>query len=333
MMLEVAMHRSVATHSLFVGTPPKLDDLERIRLGAGHFHSGCALCHGAPGESRNPIFNRMLPPPPSLSRVAADWSDKELFWIVKNGIKYTGMPAWVAQKRDDEVWAVVAFLRFLPTLTNAEYQKVTRSDLSVTNRNLGQTIRFGSERRAISACTRCHESVSTPPISVLVPALAGQSSAYLENAIRQYADGRRQSGIMQPAVAQLNDEAIAHLVRYYATLTPNPVEASAASERQILQGQKIATGGIPDKGVPACLACHAGSAATFPKLAGQHARYMANQLHLWQQGLRAGTAHGAIMAPIAKRLTGEQIENVAAYFASVGPAAKAEPRIGERTVQ
>ena len=55
----------------------------------------------------------MLPPPPELSKAAKEWKDEELFWIVKHGIKYTGMPSWVAAERDDEVWSVVAFLKRL----------------------------------------------------------------------------------------------------------------------------------------------------------------------------------------------------------------------------
>jgi hypothetical protein len=64
-------------------------------------------CHRAPGERSNPIVDRMLLPPPLLLGVADNWSDKQRFWIVKTGLKYTGMPSWVALERDAEVWAVV----------------------------------------------------------------------------------------------------------------------------------------------------------------------------------------------------------------------------------
>jgi len=75
---------------------------------------------------------------------------------------------------------------------------------------------------------------------------------------------------------------------------------------------------VPERGIPPCLVCHgAGAAAIFPRLAGQHAPYLAGQLRLWQRGLRAGSVTGAIMAPVAKRLEAAQIEDVAAYFASL----------------
>jgi cytochrome c553 len=325
-LLEVGMHRSVATQSLFVDAPPPLDDPDLVKLGAGHFHGGCAPCHGAPGERSNPIVDRMLPPPPTLVGIAKDWSDKELFWIVKNGIKYTGMPAWVALERDDEVWAVVAFLRALPAMTSAHYRAITRSREAAQDRSAAERARFGGEAAAISVCGRCHGFESTPPASRLVPVIAGQSRAYLEEALRQYAAGHRESGIMQPAAANLDADIISQLTEYYAGLPPVQASATTFSRERIERGQTIATLGVPAKGVPACLTCHAGSTPMFPRLAGQHAAYIANQLRLWQRGLRATTGYGAIMAPIAARLDGEQINDVAAFFESTGTAGGSERR-------
>ena len=58
----------------------------------------------------------MLPSPPDLAVAMRPWKERELFWIVKHGFKYTGMPGWVALEREDEIWAVVAFLKKMPTL-------------------------------------------------------------------------------------------------------------------------------------------------------------------------------------------------------------------------
>jgi cytochrome c553 len=321
MLLEIGMRRSVATHSLFVDPPPLLTDPELVRLGAGHYHRGCAPCHGAPGQRSNLIVDRMLPPPPSLLGVADTWSDKQLFWIVHNGLKYTGMPAWVAPERGDEVWAVVAFLRVLSAMTAEDYRKITNSRLAEQERSASELARFGGETRAISTCVRCHGAETLPPSSSMVPVIAGQSAAYLEQALRQYADGRRQSGIMQPVAAELDDEGVAQVVKYYAGVPALQTSPSRASQQQILRGQEIATLGVPSKGIPPCLSCHAGSTATFPTLAGQHSAYLATQLRLWQRGLRGATAQGAIMAPIAKRLSEEQIDDVAAFFGRLGTPA------------
>ena len=311
------MRRSVETHSLFVAAPPGLKDRELVGLGAGHFQGGCAPCHGAPGQRSNPIVDRMLPPPPSLTDVVDGWSDKELFWIVRNGIKYTGMPAWVSLDRTDEVWAVVAFLRALPTMTPEDYLTITRSD--VTNeKSEGGQVRSGGEASAIRLCARCHGFGSVPPATSRIPVIAAQSPEYLENALHQYADGRRESGIMQPVAAELKSETISQLAQYYSALPALQAKPTSATREQILRGQTIAAVGLAGEGVPACLVCHAGATSTFPTLAGQHSAYTANQLQLWQRGLRQSTAHGAIMAPIARRLNEQQIDDVAAFFHSLG---------------
>jgi mono/diheme cytochrome c family protein len=114
-LLAFSMRQSVETHTIGI-TAPRLDDANLVRLGAAHFHGGCAYCHGAPGTPISPTAKHMLPAPPELSAAVKDWTATELFWIVKHGIKYTGMPSWAALERDDEVWAVVAFLQKLPAL-------------------------------------------------------------------------------------------------------------------------------------------------------------------------------------------------------------------------
>jgi mono/diheme cytochrome c family protein len=129
-ILTFGMRNSVKTHAAGI-VPPSLDSNDLITLGAAHFQSGCAHCHGAPGAPINPIAGSMLPSPPNLATSMREWRDRELFWIVKNGIKYTGMSAWVADQRDDEVWAVVAFLKRLPALDAAAYRDLALGGLPV----------------------------------------------------------------------------------------------------------------------------------------------------------------------------------------------------------
>jgi cytochrome c553 len=315
--LEFALRRSVATHSLAI-SPPRLDDPAMVRLGAGHFASGCAPCHGAPGEPRSPIVRQMLPPPPDLAVAAPTWPREQLFWIVQNGLKYTGMPAWTAPERDDEVWSVVAFLRALPGMDEQAYRTLVGSTVpAATDGAAGAA----GESVARAACGRCHGDEARAPIADVVPRLAGQSPHYLAAALHDYAAGLRPSGIMQPVAEQLDAPTVAALAAYYAErrvdaerhVTPAPPE-------QIARGRAIATIGVPEARVPPCAVCHvAGIPAVFPRLAGQHATYLAGQLRLWQRGLRDRTARGAIMAPIARRLSDRQIDDVAAYFASLAP--------------
>jgi cytochrome c553 len=326
LFLEIGMHRSVATHSLTVPEPPSLDDPNLIRLGAGAYQGGCAVCHGAPGQPRNPIALGMLPAPPDLRERVPEWSTKELFWIVKNGIKYTGMPAWTTQHREDEVWSVVAFLLKLPALDVAAYTLLAEGEAAPRNEKpVEEIVRSGTGAIALAVCARCHGTASTAPGSQLTPKLAGLPAAYLRQELKAYADGKRHSGIMQPVAAELSEAQIAELADYYSRLAPTTASATPAGDgTRITRGAAIAAEGVPANGVPACLSCHAGTGLPeYPTLAGQHAPYMGQQLRLWKNGLRAETPAGRIMAPIASRLTTEQIDDVSAYFASLASAAAA----------
>ena len=123
--LHYTMRQAVKTQSSLVEVPSGvLDDAGQVALGAVHYADGCAPCHGAPGEPRSPLVLAMTPPPPWLPRVIPTWDTEALFWIVRHGVKYSGMPAWPAQARADEVWAVVAFLRALPDLDAATYRRL-----------------------------------------------------------------------------------------------------------------------------------------------------------------------------------------------------------------
>lgn len=102
--LHFAMRSAVRTYALAVEAP---DELPRhaIQPAAGHFARGCAVCPGAPGEPRSPAVDLMLPQPPDLSGQVGEWTDAQLFRIVKHGIRFTGMPAWPTQQRDDGRWS------------------------------------------------------------------------------------------------------------------------------------------------------------------------------------------------------------------------------------
>jgi cytochrome c553 len=323
-LLDFAKRRSIETQSLLIRAPPSLDDPDLVALGAAHYLGGCAQCHAAPGQPRNPIASSMSPQPADLIRAVPAWTPAQLFWIVRNGLKYTGMPAWPDIARDDEIWALVAFLRVLPTMTAEQYARLSTGGLPLPARSGREIAEYGAEAEALSQCSRCHDPPAPGAASGLVPRLAGQSRAYLELALRDYAEDRRASGVMRPVVAELDGESIASLSKYYSEL-PH-MRGAPADEARIREGRKIAERGDLETGVPPCLACHGGaSAATFPSLDGQSARYLAGQLRLWKSGQRTGSVQSSIMAVIAARLNEEQIESVTRYFASVQPSPPQTP--------
>lgn len=315
-LLTFVMHNSVEKRSLAIATP-SLDDPDMIRLGAAHFHGGCAYCHGAPGMPIGPIAKNMLPPPPDLAAAPREWKPRELFWIVKHGIKYTGMPAWASQQRDDEVWSVVAFLTRLPTLDPRGYRELAIGNVQVVQQSGREIATMEATADAVSACARCHGADGRKPPSSLVPILHGQPAEFLTSALRGYAEGKRESGIMQPVAADLSAEALRSVADYYSRLAAPaghvPREEDAGG---VESGRVLAIEGKPDAEIPPCLTCHGADALnSYPRLAGQHGPYMRNQLRVWRSGSNAQTASGAIMAPIARRLSDQQINDVTAYFA------------------
>lgn len=124
--LDFSKERSVSTYSMGISVPP-LDHPALVLKGAGHFESGCRPCHGA--VSGIPAVPRaMTPHPPNLPAAVGRWSAAELFYIVKHGIKFTGMPAFPSLEREDEVWAVVAFLLEMPDMSASEYARMVYGD-------------------------------------------------------------------------------------------------------------------------------------------------------------------------------------------------------------
>jgi mono/diheme cytochrome c family protein len=121
--LETARVRSIKAHAAGIAAPPGLDNSDKIVIGVEHFAAHCAVCHGAPGVPKGEIGHGLYPPPPDLAVTAKSYSAGELFWIVKHGIKISGMPAW-PDHSDEELWATVAFLRKLPGMTPDQYAKL-----------------------------------------------------------------------------------------------------------------------------------------------------------------------------------------------------------------
>jgi cytochrome c553 len=250
------------------------------------------------------------------------WRDRELFWIVKNGIKYTGMPGWAAQQRDDEVWALVAFLRKLPSLDARGYRDLAMGQVQVEPQS-GQDVATGdAASAAVGACARCHGAGQNAPPSALVPILHGQPAEFLIAALDDYAGGRRASGMMQPIASDLTPQERERVSRYYAALKPlSPRSEFTREAAAMARGRGIAERGDADAGIPACAGCHSKSALkTYPRLAAQSPLYLANRLRLWKRGLAAITETEVIMAPIARALSEQQIDDVAAYYTSVAPA-------------
>ena len=124
--LDTTMHRSVANRAGGVELPENVSE-DLLAEGAGHYAESCAHCHGAPGGEPAEWSRGMRPEPPHLVEAATEWTPEEIHWIVSNGIKMTGMPAFGGHHSPEEIVALAAFVSALPGLSADDYASLTGS--------------------------------------------------------------------------------------------------------------------------------------------------------------------------------------------------------------
>ena len=118
--------RSIASRSQSMQIPD-LADPERVKAGIRSYQAMCRVCHGRPGEEPSPIREGLNPQPPKLgSERIRHRTDAELFWVIKNGIRMTGMPAFGKTHKDDDLWSIIAFVRRLPNMRPEEYSAMVK---------------------------------------------------------------------------------------------------------------------------------------------------------------------------------------------------------------
>ncbi len=330
--LQFSKERSVATHSLAIKSPP-LDEPWLVLKGAGHYEIGCRPCHGSPDLHHPGIAQRMLPAPPYLAQTISKWEREELFYIVKHGLKFTGMPAWTSQQRDDEVWAIVAFLAAFPELDAEKYRELVNGESPVIARDVPLTDLEASETLndpITASCARCHGDDGLGRDVAAFPKLAGQSPTYLAASLEAYARGDRHSGMMEPIAAALNSQQIRELASHYENLQPpSPSRAGHDAAQAIERGKAITQHGIPNQDVLACAACHEHGTTprnpNYPVLNGQYPDYLALQLSLFKAEQRGGTPYAHLMRRAVAGLNEEQMRDVAHYYASLAPPALQAP--------
>ena len=119
--LYTAMRQSVRQHAAAI-TPPPLSDPAVAMQGRVRYDAHCRACHGAPGVAADAFALGLTPAPLNLANVSREWPDRDLFWVVKNGIKMSAMPAWEFRFSDDELWSLVAYLKVMPAESPAQYR-------------------------------------------------------------------------------------------------------------------------------------------------------------------------------------------------------------------
>jgi len=95
-----------------------------IVKGGGEYKAMCSQCHGAPGVERSEWATGLLPMPPHLTEAASEWRPREVFWILKHGIKMSAMPALGPTHDESTLWAITAFVKQLPGMTAEQYAAI-----------------------------------------------------------------------------------------------------------------------------------------------------------------------------------------------------------------
>jgi cytochrome c553 len=181
--------------------------------------------------------------------------------------------------------------------------------------------------KGAAPCMACHGVAGGGMAVNGYPRLAGLDAAYIQRQLDDFANGTRTNPVMQPNASALGEDERAALARYYSAL-PLPAPAVVAPPADGA-GAQLATNGDWRRGLPACVQCHGpggvGVGANFPPLAGQGAAYIASQLRAWQQGTRRNDPL-QLMQHVAKRLTPQEVDAVAGWFAAQPlPARKDTP--------
>ena len=162
-LLERAMQQSVKRRASAI-VPPALEVPALVARGAVCYIAKCVQCHGGPGVAQGDIGRSMQPVPGPLVDATRRWRPQELYWITRNGIKMSGMPAWQYRLSDEDLWALVAFMQQLPRLTAAEFRALNEVHAAGTCVPSNASPASGAasvERGRVAmtqyACNACHK--------------------------------------------------------------------------------------------------------------------------------------------------------------------------------
>ena len=166
-------------------------------------------------------------------------------------------------------------------------------------------------------CAACHGVDGNSPLSAN-PSLAGQHPEYLLKQLTEFKSGTRNNPVMTGMVANLSVDDLRNLAAHYAAQTPK--QMGAKDKDLVAQGRKLYRGGNLSNGVAACAGCHSpngsGIPAQYPRLAGQHADYIAAQLKAFRAGDRANDPN-QMMRSTAVKLTDKEIAALAEYISGL----------------
>lgn len=154
-VLHLTMEKSIERRARAI-EPPALGAPEQVARGVTLFREHCVQCHGAPGVAPEPFALALRPLARPLVRSGRERTPGFLFWSIKHGLKMTGMPAWEFRMDDDDIWAVVAFVRRMPALSPQDYAALQGSRLQRAQAEAPADPERGKRALEQYACVGCH---------------------------------------------------------------------------------------------------------------------------------------------------------------------------------
>ncbi|MGM0481826.1 MAG: c-type cytochrome [Pseudomonadota bacterium] len=174
-------------------------------------------------------------------------------------------------------------------------------------------------------CMACHGPKGGGNAAGGFPYIAGMNAGYLLRQMQAYQSGARDNAVMTMNVDNFDEQQLKDIAAYYASLPAPTATAGVTDKAQAELGERLVINGNWDEYIPPCSTCHGpgsrGVDENFPRIAGQHASYIKQQLNAWKNGTRQ-TDKVQLMQAVAMRLNDQQIDAVAAYLASLSAAKK-----------
>jgi len=177
----------------------------------------------------------------------------------------------------------------------------------------GGSIEAGREKS--STCAACHGADGNS-VNPEWPSLAGQHPGYIYNQLQAYKNGERQDPGMVGFAQSMSDQDMRDVAAYFSSQTLMP---KGADPELVGLGEDIYRAGIPERGIPACMACHGPGGhgnylASYPRISGQHATYMLKTMREYAAGTRrSDTAYNQMMRNVADQLLEDEMRAVVSY--------------------
>ncbi len=223
-------------------------------------------------------------------------------WIAAALSLAAALPAFAAEEAHAEKPAAGATEHAKPA-AKAEAPKAAKPDLAKGEASFG------------AVCAACHaaDGNSGTPAN---PKLAQQHPEYLIKQLQEFKSGKRNNPIMKGFASALSDDDMRNIAYWVTSKKAKP--GFAKDKELVATGERLYRGGNGERQIAACAGCHspngAGIPAAFPRLAGQHAEYVATQLTAFRDGVRT---NNPIMNQVAVRLNDREIKALADYIAGL----------------